>query len=374
MKTTFFILTLCAVAPSLFAQNNAAQDYVSFYQKYIGTIKPSYCPMYPTCSVYGRLCFQNYPFPKAFAMACDRMLRCSHDEEYYRNSFSYGYIDFPDEKFLTDTLRYEDFPMPKTAVLKRHPLRNDTLLFINHLINNEDFDAALLEIERQTYFNGLTPALFKQKLICYEAQRRFDKAIYEFEILKDSDVKQSAEVRLHAAKIYDYAGITDSALLVLQNTSTISDDNTRLKFNTYCAVLEAKRGNYSAARQDFEITRQLSPKADENIRLVDKIENLKYKKPGLAAGLSAIPGMGYLYTKHFGSGFISLIINTLLGYSVYTSIKSKNYGVAGLVDFVGLGFYVGNIQGAAGSTHRYNKTLKKKALDEIYDYNQIFFY
>ena len=47
MKTTFFILTLCAVAPSLFAQNNAAQDYVSFYQKYIGTIKPSYCPDVP---------------------------------------------------------------------------------------------------------------------------------------------------------------------------------------------------------------------------------------------------------------------------------------------------------------------------------------
>ena len=179
-------------------------------------------------------------------MACDRMLRCSHDVEYYRNSFSYGYIDFPDEKFFTDTLRYEDFPMPKTAVLKRHPLRNDTLLFINHLINNEDFDAALLEIERQTYFNGLMPTLFKQKLICYEAQRRFDKAIYEFEILKDSDVKQSAEVRLHAAKIYDYAGITDSALLVLPNNNNYHQD--RILWRRDCWSCRARDTN-RAARQ-----------------------------------------------------------------------------------------------------------------------------
>ncbi len=374
MKVTFFILTLFAVAPQLYAQNNAAQDYVSFYQKYIGAIKPSFCPMYPTCSVYGQLCFKNYPFPKAFGMACERMLRCSHDPDNYKNSFNYGFIDFPDEKFISDTLRFDDFPFPKTEVRKRHPMRNDTILFINHLINTENFQSALLEIERQTFYYGLTPVLFKQKLICYEALRQFGKAIYEYETLKDSFVKNDAEVRLHTAKIYDYAGICDSALSVLRTTNSIDDNNILLKFNTFTAVLEAKCGNYQASRREFEKTRGTSSKTDENIRLVDEIENLKYKKPGLAVGLSMIPGLGYIYSKHAGSGFISLIVNGLLGYAVYTSIKAKNYGVASLVGFVGLGFYTGNIQGAAASARRYNKTLKKKSLDKLYDYNQIFFY
>jgi putative component of membrane protein insertase Oxa1/YidC/SpoIIIJ protein YidD len=374
MKTTFVILALFAISPSLLAQNNAAQDYVSFYQKYISAVKTSYCPMYPTCSVYGRLCFQNYKFPKAFSLACDRLLRCSHDAEFYHNSFNYGLLDFPDDKLMSDTIRFADFPEPKVAVLKRLPSRNDTTLFINYLINSENYQAALLEIERQVYFKGLNSELFKQKLVCYEAQRRFDKAITEFEMLRDSSIKQSADVRLHAAKIYDYAGITDSALTVLYQTSKFDNDDLRLKIKTYCAVLEAKRDNYDASRQEFEKLRPMSSKTDDNIRLVDNIANLKYKKPGLAAGLSVIPGLGYIYTKHVGSGFISFLINTLLGYSVYTSIKSKNYGVAGLVGFVGLGFYTGNIQGAAGSAHRYNKALKKKALDKLYDYNQLFFY
>lgn len=365
------ILFIIAVTSRISAQNNAAGDYVSFYQKYIGTIKPSFCPMHPTCSVYGRLCFENYKFPKAFALACDRMLRCSHDVAFYHNSFNYGYVDFPDERFISDTLRYDNLPEPKTAVLKRRFSRNDTILFINHLINAENYQAALSEIERQAYFNGLTPTLFKQKLICYEAQRNFGMAIYEYETLKDVSIKNSADVRLHTAKIYDYAGITDSAVAVLRDIPFIDNDN-KMKFATFQAVLEAKRGNYRGARQLFLQTN--SSQTAENLALVDNLENLKYKKPGLAAGLSVIPGLGYLYAKHTGSGFISLIINALLGYSVYTSIKSGNYGVAGLCGFVGLGFYTGNIQGAAQSARRYNNALKKKALDRLYDNNHIFFY
>ena len=374
MKTFISILFLCVLTPQLTAQNNAADDYVSFYQKYIGTIKPSFCPMYPTCSVYGKLCFQNYKFPKAFALACDRMMRCSHDADNYRNSFNYGYIDFPEDRFFSDTLRFDDFPLPKVPVLKKHRSRNDTVLFINYLINAENYSQALLEIERQTFFNRLTPTLFKQKLICYEAQRHFGKAIAEYETLKDCDIKNYVDVRLLAAKIYDYAGITDSAISVLKTTHTITNGETQLKFTTFIAVLETKRGNYSVARQEFEKTRNHTPKTDENLRLVSNIENIKYKKPGLAAGLSTIPGLGYFYAKHPGSGFISLLINALLGYSVYTSIKSKNYGVAGAFGFLGLGFYTGNIQGSAHSVHRYNNALKKKVLDKLYDYNQVFYY
>jgi TM2 domain-containing membrane protein YozV len=119
---------------------------------------------------------------------------------------------------------------------------------------------------------------------------------------------------------------------------------------------------------------EISPKTENNLSLVGELEYIKYKKPKLAAGLSTIPGLGYFYTKHVGSGIISFLVNSLFGYAVYTSIKSKNYGVASLFAFVGLGFYTGNIQGAASSAIRYNEKVHKDAIDKLYDYNQIFYY
>ena len=51
---------------------------ISFYQDYLGKIKGSYCPMYPSCSAYGREIIQKYGY-KGVLMTFDRLNRCSHD-------------------------------------------------------------------------------------------------------------------------------------------------------------------------------------------------------------------------------------------------------------------------------------------------------
>ena len=55
---------------------------ISFYQDYLGKIKGSYCPMFPSCSSYGKEIIQSYGY-KGILMTFDRLNRCSHDLNNY---------------------------------------------------------------------------------------------------------------------------------------------------------------------------------------------------------------------------------------------------------------------------------------------------
>ena len=85
------------------------------------------------------------------------------------------------------------------------------------------------------------------------------------------------------------------------------------------------------------------------------------KSPLLALGLSAlIPGAGQLYTNHYGEAGMAFVVNGIFAFLAYNAfMRAKqipNYGYTefGFWSFIGLGFYSGNLYGAALSAQRYN--------------------
>ncbi len=57
---------------------------LNFYRKYVSPAKGFHCPMYPSCSSYGKEAFSRYNPLRAFWMTSSRLTRCGHDLEYYR--------------------------------------------------------------------------------------------------------------------------------------------------------------------------------------------------------------------------------------------------------------------------------------------------
>ncbi|MGD9365406.1 MAG: membrane protein insertion efficiency factor YidD [Desulfobacteraceae bacterium] len=53
---------------------------VRFFQKYISKADGDRCPMYPSCSHYASQAIQRHGAIKGWIIACDRLLRCGHDE------------------------------------------------------------------------------------------------------------------------------------------------------------------------------------------------------------------------------------------------------------------------------------------------------
>tara|TARA_B100000073_G_scaffold324680_1_gene307796 strand:- start:180 stop:506 length:327 start_codon:yes stop_codon:yes gene_type:complete len=71
---------------------------ISFYQNYLGKIKGSYCPMYPSCSDYGKVTIINDGYVGVLK-TFDRLHRCSHDLENYEIIIfnnEVRYLDEPD--------------------------------------------------------------------------------------------------------------------------------------------------------------------------------------------------------------------------------------------------------------------------------------
>ena len=116
-------------------EENNYIDYIKVYQRYISHIRGGECQMYPSCSNYGLIAFKSYNPIKAMAMTSDRVLRCSHDFQYYD-------ITLADNKFKLLDLPLIDDNTKKQIVFKKetvtYPIsdKNDTcdFGFINYLM------------------------------------------------------------------------------------------------------------------------------------------------------------------------------------------------------------------------------------------------
>lgn len=93
--------------------------------------------------------------------------------------------------------------------------------------------------------------------------------------------------------------------------------------------------------------------------------NIKKKSPILALTLSALlPGAGQIYTAHYGEASMSFVVNGIFAFLAYQGLRKAqnipNYGYTefGFWSFIGMGFYLGNIYGAALSAERYNKNQR----------------
>ena len=360
--------------------SEASTDYIKLYQKYISKHKNGKCAMYPSCSNYGLMVLDKYPIYKALPLIADRVIRCSHDAQYYDTTYEYGYksiLDYPFNDELSKKLAYNIRIEPQVDVLQRRSYRLDEQ-FIYHLINRKLYEPALTEIER-LQFNGVQETnLYQQKLLCYRGLQRYEDGIFEYENYFSPSLKRDAKIALQAAILYDRVENLELAEKTLADVNMKNDTTSYYRSIVYKAYLQTKRKEYVKAKESFLLAdgyrSEIDFCASENIQLLTQMQRAKYKSSTLARVLSIIPGGGYLYTKHTGSAITSLVMNSLLAYATYTSIKSENYGLASICGFLSLSFYFGNINGAGRSAIRYNEKIHRDYTTKIYNANKLFIY
>ena len=360
--------------------SEASTDYIKLYQKYISKHKNGKCAMYPSCSNYGLMVLDKYPIYKALPLIADRVIRCSHDAQYYDTTYEYGYksiLDYPFNDELSKKLAYNIRIEPQVDVLQRRSYRLDEQ-FIYHLINRKLYEPALTEIER-LQFNGVQETnLYQQKLLCYRGLQRYEDGIFEYENYFSPSLKRDAKIALQAAILYDRVENLELAEETLADVNMKNDTTSYYRSIVYKAYLQTKRKEYVKAKESFLLAdgyrSEIDFCASENIQLLTQMQRAKYKSSTLARVLSIIPGGGYLYTKHTGSAITSLVMNSLLAYATYTSVKSENYGLASICGFLSLSFYFGNINGAGRSAIRYNEKIHRDYTTRIYNANKLFIY
>jgi len=98
---------------------------------------------------------------------------------------------------------------------------------------------------------------------------------------------------------------------------------------------------------------------------IDRLQTSEWKNPFLAGTLSIIPGAGQMYCGRYQDGIVAFLLNTAFIFAAYESFTNDSPVLGGLISVVGAGFYVGNIYGAVGDAHKYNRRLYRYKVDDL---------
>lgn len=357
--------------PAATVNETSSKDYISFYQKFISGIRGQDCPMYPSCSNFALNAFQEKSFTTAFVLTSDRLMRCGHDvKDYDLTSIPAGikYLDFPGSNNSPKSLRFYS-EQPYYAYADTVSDADSALIFIKSLINNNYYTQALLEIKRYEFTRPFNKEVFTNELVCLKALNEYEKAIYAYETKCPERYKANPEILYQLATIYYKVDNYKKALqVILSALPSTTNGQQRARLYALQGLLYANQYEWESAKSSFMSLKSLPYRADvteANLRMVEKAQALKYKKPAVASLLSVLPGAGYAYVGHSQTAISSFLLNGVFAYATYSSIKKKNYGLATLTGLFSVSFYIANIYGAGQSAKRHNEQLRKNVTNNL---------
>ena len=358
-------------------KESAANDYIGFYQKYISGIRGQECPMYPSCSNYGLKTFTESNFVSAFVLTSDRLLRCGHDHDNYSLTLrenGFKSLDYPAYDKAPIELYYSrnsyHFAYSDTVI------DESSFAFIKRLINNQYYQEALLEIMRIEFeLKKFNLELFVNKIICLKALEEYEKALFEYETKCPNEYKSNSELAFQIALIqFKLQNFDQSLSATSVAMESCNDTFCKPKIHMLNGLLYANKYDWKNSMKSYQLLSAFESHtkiASTNFKLSESALQIKDKSPAIAGLFSIIPGGGYLYTGHKQTAFSALVVNGLLAYATYTSVKNKNYGMGILTGVFNLSFYVGNIYGATKSAKRFNEK-QRKSINSKLEYNSHF--
>lgn len=254
-----------------------------------------------------------------------------------------------------------------------------------HYFSKGEYDRAIDEYKRFIYFfsedNRVKPAMYHIGMSFYQS-RRFKEAINAFHTMMDkyssSDLSMSnitTKAYFMVSECYIKLNKLGPAIIDLNNLMMLTTDlNVQDEAYYRLGWIYLEMASWDMARSHFEKISIQNKNKYELKRLSTEIEKKGFmtrKNPTIAGTLSVIPGAGHLYCERYQDAMIAFLLNGCLMVAAYESFDNDLVGLGGIIAFVELGFYTGNIYGAIASAHKYNKMKNRQFLDQLRENTKI---
>lgn len=348
------------------SQEMGLENIYSLYRETISDIRPSNCPMYPSCSKYSEYAFKKFGFFKGITFTTDRLMRCGHELNLYPSNEVNNEIKFLDFGLiaLDDTLNINK--NEKLYLYKNYTEETPKEIeFFSYLVDNGYYNEAIIEYKRITFFN---PSIKIRTFEINYHRSLFAISKYEDVIfsIQNSSFYNDNIFRIKLSEAYFKLGDFNSALTTLENFNSNKTLELRGLINTNLGDFETAEENYELINSDYIFYDYIK----HNQTNISELKKVNYKSKSVAGLLGIIPGGGYLYSGQRATALTSLILNSVFLYATFTSIESKNYGVAGLTGIFGTAFYIGSVFGGVKSVERYNVNKRNYYLEKMkYSFN-----
>ncbi len=253
-----------------------------------------------------------------------------------------------------------------------------SLAFVEALGQSGDHDGAALECRRLLFFS---PAKDDEPLLRFTLVRElylakdYPDAITEFRnyYTKYPEDKNTAQAIFLCGNSELLSGNADAADKVwrwVQREFPHSDWAARAGIKL--GLAEAGKNNWMEAANNFnwlsEHSEIYSPLGKELTQLAAKGKRMLRRDVATGVILSAVlPGAGQAYSGRWGDAAAALVITGGLGTLAVMSYIDKQYVGAGVLGFLGITFYAGNIYNGGDAAIQYNRRQELNLRQEILD-------
>lgn len=246
--------------------------------------------------------------------------------------------------------------------------------FAEHYFLKGEYSRAVDEYKRFVYFfpddGRLEQAKYQCGMALYLGRQYRDAAVSFNEVIahftgsewavKSYFMLSESHLRMNQ---YGPAAIALHNLIALTDSRDVRDE-------AYYRLgwIDIETASWDHARIYFE---KISPTSREKFRWerlsaeLAQEAGIARKSPALAGVLSLVPGGGQLYCERYQDALIAFLLNGALIWAAYEAFDNDNNALGTLLTFVEVGFYAGNIYGAVGSAHRYNRSKTEQFIQNL---------
>jgi tetratricopeptide (TPR) repeat protein len=251
------------------------------------------------------------------------------------------------------------------------------LTFADTLFNNHQFSRAAEEYQRFVFFfpnhHRKRAAVFKAGESLFLAQDP-GNAIELFRSL--TQVQPLDELAIESffkmSECFLSLNSPSHAVAQLNNVIALSDDpNIKDRAIYRIGWIHIDLADWAGAQKAFAklSSTGIHHYAQEELHdALSKSAAIPSKNPYLAGTLSIVPGAGQLYCQRYEDALIAFLVNIGLIWGAVDAFDNEQYGLGGLLSFIGFGFYSGNIYGAINDAHKYNDQQTKRFIDQLKQY------
>jgi len=276
-------------------------------------------------------------------------------------------------------LFYSPSPAPAEQVIID---RDNQFSFARGYMEKGDYRRAVEEFDRFIHFFPQDPDVIRARLligICRMKDNQYNAARESLsQVIKaDPDSPYAGRALLMTGESYYLEGLTREAeyyfRLIMEE---YPDSDLAFSARYRLGWTKLKQSRWGEASVIFEKTEYASPFYDSSLVLAQKSldgEALPCKRPALAGSLAAvIPGLGHAYVSRYKDAAVAFLLNGLFIWAAIESFHNDHDVLGGILCFLEIGWYSGNIYSAVNVTHKYNKKIEndfRSGLGDQFDVN-----
>jgi len=232
------------------------------------------------------------------------------------------------------------------------------------LEQSQQYDLAAMEFERLLFMEPGNIEFRKHLVKAYRFSDQYSMGISRINSWYPGEISDTLVFQEYI-KLNMLNGTFNDALLSLQKQTILPKGEAKYYQLAGIVLQKNWQGSKEFAGKNPD---EQWPGFSELSTMVQKHELIKFRKPGIALGLSTlVPGLGKVYTKDWKDGVISFLFVAGNAFQAYRGFSkdgiSSVYGwIFGTLSF---GFYTGNLYGSWKSAKNFNLRSEEDLYHEI---------